>query len=533
MDDARFEALARAVASRRSLSAGLFAAAAAVAAGLPLGRSRRSAAQEGCAFEGESCAGVGCCEGLACSAEFICYNPFAEDVCAGAGESCSKSACCAGLFCGDGQICYGTDGGGEVACAGPGESCVELGCCGGLGCSEGICVAVESGETGPTCAFAGESCAVLECCDGLGCSEDVICVPVNGGQATPVCAFAGESCASLTCCEGLACGDGQICVTVPTCAFENEYCAFLECCDGLTCGPDDLCIPGGGARRDRDSDEPGGDSEDSIDGTSAQPRATRAPRTPRPVQTPETGVREITQDSDATPAAQARRRPNLPPVEGETLFTATLQPGDVPDADAYALLAQAVTIDPGMSVSMAAETVDGFDGLAIDLVLEGEERIRSVGELRVVRRGAEGTAELVDPETDVILAPGDAAIRRLGESWTTANPGSGPLRLLHVTLSEDGPPPAPQSWERDDYQFALPVPEGDLGAMEIEIDMVTLEPDTALPPAANDEHQAAVLSPAGGRGPVRPLVPMPDGSSRNASAQASTIYRVTARPADR
>lgn len=310
MDDARFEALVRAVASRRSVAAGLAAAAAAAmgSIGLPGSGPRRQAAAQECAGDGMPCGGMACCDGFVCNAAFVCVAAqVVTPECGGEGASCD-AGCCDGLVCTDANTCAWPvqEGGGTAGtCAGYNESCAELPCCDGLACKGGaVCIAVDAAAQ---CAFAGESCAVLGCCAGATCGVDLLCIAAGGGEAAPACSGQGLSCAELACCDGLVCGGEGICITpadggateapacrwegdpcgdvaccdgfvcggegicvVPaaegappaeggeggqvTCAFEGEYCEFLDCCDGLGCGPDLLCVPGGdgGGRRNRD-----------------------------------------------------------------------------------------------------------------------------------------------------------------------------------------------------------------------------------------------------------------------------------------
>lgn len=614
MDDARFESLVRAVASRRSVSAGLLAAiAAGFGSGFAPGRSRSASVQaQTCGNEGESCVPVGCCAGFVCSESATCIpdpgvpqeicayegelcakRPCCGDlycnestglcegggggagpICGGAGEACIDGVCCDGSVCGDDGICYQLDPGGGSSCAAAGAACIDGLCCDGSVCGgDGICYQLDTGggqcgyqgdpcdngccdgfacgndglcyqlaDTGNggggnnRCQAEGESCENRDCCDGLTCSPDLACV-ADGGES---CAGEGVSC-DAGCCDGLTCGDAGVCEAGVYCAFEGEYCEFLDCCDGLACSEDFACVPSSQAGGNGNGGGNNNSGEDN-DGSSTAPKPVK---TPRPSKTPTPGgdttapqsqpqtTRPNSSGAQASPRpTQAARAVRANTFKGDPVFSTAVPADALPKAEAYAMLAQVATIEPGITVDFAKEGLAGYSGLAIDYVIDGAEQLAGNGEVQAYRSKTPGAAELIDPGQAVTLNPGDSAVRKIEDGWKVSNTGTAPLRILHVIINENGAPTPPAGWNWTDFAFGSPVIEGPLGIMNLAIQQGNVDPGATVGAAAKGSSQAVVQD-LGARGArTAPLVPEADGFLRNGNSKPTTVYTVTLSPAN-
>ncbi|MGI9254630.1 MAG: hypothetical protein ACR2J8_12865, partial [Thermomicrobiales bacterium] len=515
-----------------------------------------------CANPYESCDGVPCCDGSVCGDDLICYQTEqggggGGNACGYQGDGCGdNSDCCGGFVCGGDGLCYeAQQGGSGGACGYQGDYCADGSiCCDGFSCgNDGLCYEDAQGGGGGNgkCQNEGESCANRECCDGLTCSGDSICVVSDGGAA---CGYQGDSCANgEACCDGFSCGDDGLCAENAGgggggggngtsegdvyCAFEGEYCQYLDCCDGLACSEDFACVPstqgGGGGSHSNTS----GGSGSGSGGSSTAPRPVK---TPKPSTTPTAGGPQpspkpasASGGAAATPrAAQPARPARANTLKGEPVFSTAVPADSLPDAKAYALLAQIATIEPGITVDFAKEGLADYPGMVIDFVIDGVEQMTSGGEIQAIRSKAPGAAELIDAGQSVTLNPGDAAVRKIQDGWKVSNTGTAPLRMLHIIVNENGAPTPPPGWTWSDYDFGSPVVEGPVGVMNLAVQRATLEADASVGAAADGSSQAVVqdLGPRGAR--TSPLVPEPDGFLRNASAKPTTVYTVTISPAN-
>ncbi|MFM9106200.1 MAG: hypothetical protein ACKOWF_05830 [Chloroflexota bacterium] len=591
MDDARFESLVRAVASRRSVGAGLIAAVAAGlgSAALP-GRGRPAPAlAQDCGADGQPCVPYGCCPGFVCSETAVCVpeggGGGGEEICAYEGELCAKRPCCGDLICDQAStICVAGGGGGACAveyepcidgvccdglvcggdsicyalpaetpsCAVQYEACIDGVCCDGFVCGgDGLCYALAT-DTG-ACAAGWEPCIDGACCDGFVCGGDGLCYELtqDGGEGEADgggrrCQAEGDSCENRDCCDGLTCSADLACVAdvVETtqevyCAFEGEYCQYLDCCDGLACSEDFACVPStqaSGGSRGGNGGNGGNGSNGSNGSATGEDTAPRPVRTPRPDRTatpaaPAPAPAATGRPNAAgTPAPARANRPNT--FKGDPVFSTAIPAERLPRADAYALLAQVATVDPGITVDFSKEETAAFPGLAIDFVIDGVEQLVAGGEVQVYRSQTPGAAELVDAGQSVTLNAGDAAVRAIESGWKVSNTGTAPLRMLHVLLNENGAPTPPNGWNWTDFDFGSPVLEGPLGIMNLSVQRGTLDPGMSIGVAAEGSSQAVVQDLAARGARTSPLVPEPDGFRRNASSRAATVYAVALNPAN-
>jgi hypothetical protein len=526
-----------------------------------------------CAYEGESCAKRPCCDGLLCTEDgsAICYVPAPAPTCGNPWEPCIDGVCCDGSVCGDDGICYelptetgqcgyqgeactngccdgfacGNDGicyqivVDNTQCGYQGDPC-DFVCCDGFACGEdGLCYQLEdtSGGGNARCQNEGESCANRDCCEGLACSGDQVCVAGGGGGS---CAAEGQAC-DAGCCDGLTCGGAGVCESAVYCAFEGEYCRYLDCCDGLACSEDFACVPSTQAGGNNGGGNNSGGNDSGGDNNSTDSTAPRPARTPKPDKTPAAPApqpqttRPNSGGAAATPRAgqaQPERPARQNTFKGEPVFSTAVPADALPEADAYALLAQVATIEPGLTVDFAKEAVAGYPGLAIDYVIEGSEQLVGGGEVQAYRSKTPGAAELIDAGQSVTLAPGDAAVRKIEDGWKVSNTGTTPLRILHIVVNENGAPTPPPGWSWSEFAFGSPVVEGPLGIMNLAVQRGPVDPDETVGTAAKGSSQAVVQDLAARGARVAPLVPEPDGFLRNASSKPTTVYTVTLSPAN-
>ena len=191
MDDSRFDALTRAIASRRLAIGG----GAALLLGL-VGDDR--AAQAKCKPAGARCGRQKCCSGARCRRKRCrCKR----------GRSMWAGECCKHRFA-------LASGQGLPPIAGT-EFCCP---------SKGIC-SKDSDPAHDDCCQDGETCLNGKCCCD-GCRGTVIC--------------GGVCCGSDSCCNGECCPAGQVCAE-GTCVNDQRDCD--DCYAGETCWGEKCCTP--------------------------------------------------------------------------------------------------------------------------------------------------------------------------------------------------------------------------------------------------------------------------------------------------
>lgn len=206
MDDRRFDAVTRSLASRRAAVGGVLAALLGVAIpGTAAARKKPKKCKPKCPVCKK------CVKGKC--------KPQPDGTACGAGQTCTGGDCLASS-CPDGQVrCDGAcvdTATNDANCGACGKACpAGSGCCGG-GCCEGCCdgTVCKGGLSDNACGASGTACAACaagqDCnggtctCDGVscdGCCDGTTCRPgttdancgINGGVCD-ACAGTGESC---------------------------------------------------------------------------------------------------------------------------------------------------------------------------------------------------------------------------------------------------------------------------------------------------------------------------------------------------
>ncbi len=271
MDDRRFDALTRALASgrnRRQLLKGLLGLGSAVATGAAV-TEVQAARRPTPTPRPVTCPGSQIWNGSEC----VCPSgtKCGPDCCADGQSECCDNACCYGTCYGE-ELCCPT---GRDFCAGTGECCAEgWSCCPEYGCisPEQCC---SSTDCPPDVCYSGA------CADGQTCQYVFDCTNDDGGNCCPAPACLRSECLEdgscsepafdctnddgggcciedWTCCPGLGClPPGQCCTSddcVPETCFAGictdvHTCEFIDDCtndDGSgCCAEDQVCLENG------------------------------------------------------------------------------------------------------------------------------------------------------------------------------------------------------------------------------------------------------------------------------------------------
>lgn len=217
-------------------------------------------------------------------------------------------------------------------------------------------------------------------------------------------------------------------------------------------------------------------------------------------------------------------------VTVEPLF-ATLLPADqIPAAGVLDFVVNRLALDPGVTAPVSPDVQSCCSGPQITHVLEGELSVRVEGPAQVFRAGVTRDAAnggSAPPGNEVVLHPGDTMIADFALPTTYDNRGSSPVHVVAIGLYA-GTLPGP--WA-DGFTFLdgneeLPQDPRPAGPAELRLTRVTLPPDGVVP----TPRPGALVLEVGVNGDAS-IGKRADGSLRNLSEHAETIYVVTVEPA--
>lgn len=234
MDDRRFDALARSLASganRRQMLKGLLGLGGGAIAGATL-HAADAARRPTPTPKPVTCPGQQHWDGSAC-------------VCPGGTTICGAECCPNGQAqCCDHACCYGECYGAELCCPSPSEYCAVTGEC----CPVGMICCPESG-----CISPDQCCAATDCehqtCQAVECTGDHTCAYTFDCTVDDGCCI-GEFCHRRDCQDDGSCSElvfdcnqhgnqGSCCEAGEVCLTDGSCCA--PTCDGVPCGGSDGC----------------------------------------------------------------------------------------------------------------------------------------------------------------------------------------------------------------------------------------------------------------------------------------------------